>query len=109
MADHAIVLYDPTIDHRETDEERKERLAAEQKQKEMQEIAETAGSENLFNPHKSLRSLLGETGSKASAPTRIPVVIDPLLSKRLRPHQVEGVKVSVGINLRSKHLINNCI
>lgn len=95
MDDHAIVLYDPTIDDRETDEERKERLKLETKEKERKEAAERTGSLNLPNPHKSLRELLGEglQTNHANVIRKVPVVIDPILGKKLRPHQVEGVKV----------------
>jgi DNA repair and recombination RAD54-like protein len=93
MEDHAIVLYDPTIDDRETDEERKEREREEAKDKAATEAREkTAG---MFNPHKSLRSLLGEDRDKKRAVDKVPVVIDPQLTKVLRPHQVEGVKVKL--------------
>jgi DNA repair and recombination protein RAD54 and RAD54-like protein len=92
MEDHAIVLYDPTIDDRETDEERKERERDEARERAAIEAREkTAG---MFNPHKSLRSLLGEGKSKKHEVNKVPVVIDPRLTKVLRPHQVEGVKVS---------------
>lgn len=91
MEDHAIVLFDPTIDDRETDEERKERKAEEGKTKAEEEAREkTAG---MYNPHKSLRILLGEGGDKKEKVAKVPVVIDPRLAKVLRPHQVEGVKV----------------
>ncbi|KAG9006906.1 DNA-dependent ATPase protein rad54, partial [Tulasnella sp. 427] len=90
MADHAIVLYDPTIDDRETDEERKEREEAERKEKEKKEAA--AGIVGMFNPHKSLKDLLGEDDGKKKKEEKVPVVIDPRLSKVLRPHQIEGVK-----------------
>ena len=90
MQDHAIVLYDPTIDDRETDEERKTReLEGVKAEKETSE--KTAG---LYNPHKSLKFLLGE-GNKKVEIDKVPVVIDPCLSKVLRPHQVEGVKVGL--------------
>ena len=92
MQDHAIVLYDPTVDNRETDEEKKERAAEEAKVKAEKEAKEkTAG---LYNPHKSLKVLLGEGINKVEI-SKVPVVIDPCLSKVLRPHQVEGVKVGV--------------
>ncbi|KAG8926713.1 DNA-dependent ATPase protein rad54 [Tulasnella sp. 417] len=90
MADHAIVLYDPTIDERETDEERKEREEAERKEKERKEAA--AGTVGMFNPHKSLKELLGENDEQKKKEEKVPVVIDPRLSKVLRPHQIEGVK-----------------
>ena len=103
MEDHAIVLYDPTIDDRETDEERKERQKEEQKEKAAKEAEDkTAG---LYNPHKSLRSLLGAGADKVSS-TKVPVVIDPKLSKVLRPHQVEGVKVSISM-FQSYIILNN--
>ncbi|KAG6874219.1 hypothetical protein C0995_003765 [Termitomyces sp. Mi166 len=90
MEDHAIVLYDPTIDDRETDVERKEREKEEAKEKAAQEArAKTAG---MYNPHKSLRALLGEGKDQKEKIDKVPVVIDPKLSKVLRPHQVEGVK-----------------
>jgi DNA repair and recombination RAD54-like protein len=90
MEDHAIVLYDPTVDDRETDEERQERLKEEAKEKAEKEAREkTAG---MYNPHKSLKRLLGEDKEKQTV-DKVPVVIDPRLSKVLRPHQIEGVKV----------------
>ncbi|KAG6868238.1 hypothetical protein C0993_005938 [Termitomyces sp. T159_Od127] len=90
MEDHAIVLYDPTIDDRETDEERREREKEEAKEKAAQEArAKNAG---LHNPHKSLRVLLGEGKDQKEKMDKVPVVIDPKLTKVLRPHQVEGVK-----------------
>ncbi|KAJ3555036.1 hypothetical protein NP233_g12298 [Leucocoprinus birnbaumii] len=90
MEDHAIVLFDPTIDNRETDEERKAREAEEAKAKAEEEAREkTAG---MYNPHKNLRKLLGEGGNRKEQTPKVPVVIDPRLSKILRPHQVEGVK-----------------
>ena len=93
MADHAIVLYDPTIDERETEEEKQERLKEEAKQKAAEEAA--AKVQGLYNPHKSLRKLLGEesTSQDKRKRAKVPVVIDPVLGKILRPHQVEGVKV----------------
>ncbi|KAH7919013.1 hypothetical protein BV22DRAFT_1041287 [Leucogyrophana mollusca] len=90
MEDHAIVLYDPTIDDRETDEEKKEREKEEAREKAAKEAEEkTAG---MYNPHKSLRALLGEGKDKKQKVDKVPVVIDPRLTKVLRPHQVEGVK-----------------
>lgn len=91
MQDHAIVLYDPTIDDRETDEERLERLKEGEKLKAEEEARKK--TEGMFNPHKSLRLLLGENTNKMKNQVKVPVVIDPRLSKVLRPHQIEGVKV----------------
>ncbi|CCA66360.1 probable RAD54-DNA-dependent ATPase of the Snf2p family [Serendipita indica DSM 11827] len=90
MAEHSIVLYDPTIDDRESDEERLERLREEAKEEERK--AARAKIEGLYNPHKSLRELLGEDQTRKKLSQKVPVVIDPVLSKILRPHQIEGVK-----------------
>lgn len=85
MADHAIVLYDPTIDDRPTVEELDEAaIEAERIRKE----AEARG------PHKSLKAILGIVDVKKKQEVKVPVVIDPRLAKTLRPHQIEGVKVS---------------
>ncbi|KAG6816443.1 hypothetical protein H0H87_005998 [Tephrocybe sp. NHM501043] len=90
MEDHAIVLYDPTVDDRETDEERKEREKEEEKEGAVLEAkTKTAG---MYNPHKSLKALLGEGKEHKEKVDKVPVVIDPRLTKVLRPHQVEGVK-----------------
>ncbi|KAI0054159.1 DNA repair protein SNF2 family [Auriscalpium vulgare] len=90
MEDHAIVLYDPTIDDRETDEERLEREKEEAKAQAIKEAQEK--NAGMYNPHKSLRELLGGGQDKKKKHTKVPVVIDPRLTKVLRPHQVEGVK-----------------
>ncbi|KAJ2157948.1 DNA-dependent ATPase protein rad54 [Coemansia sp. RSA 552] len=42
-------------------------------------------------PNKSLKSLLGLDGSAAEQ-KEVAVVVDPALGRKLRPHQVEGVK-----------------
>jgi DNA repair and recombination RAD54-like protein len=85
MDDHAIVLYDPTIDDRPAPEdEAAELLLAEEKK-----IAEIARG-----PHKSLKTILGIVDETKKKDVKVPVVIDPRLTKVLRPHQIEGVKVS---------------
>ena len=91
MEDHAIVLYDPTVDTRETDEERKEREKEELRIQAEKDAREKCAG--LYNPHKSLRDLLGGGKEKKTHHSKVPVVIDPRLTKVLRPHQVEGVKV----------------
>lgn len=83
MADHAIVLYDPTIDDKPDPEE------VAQKQ-------EAAKKEEDCGPHKSLKAILGIEDKTKKKVVKVPVVIDPRLSKVLRPHQIEGVKVSLG-------------
>lgn len=98
MADHAIVLYDPTVDDRETDEERREREKEEATERAMKEAQEK--SVGMYNPHKSLKELLGGGKDKKKKRDKVPVVIDPRLSKVLRPHQIEGVKVRYTITSR---------
>ena len=84
MADHAIVLYDPTIDDKPIIEVIDEEAAeAERKKRE----------EEAKGPHKSLKAILGIVDVKKKLETKVPVVIDPRLAKMLRPHQIEGVKV----------------
>ncbi|KAI6132160.1 DNA repair protein, SNF2 family [Pisolithus croceorrhizus] len=90
MEDHAIVLYDPTIDDHETEEEKMEREKEEAKERAAREAEEKTSG--MYNPHKNLRALLGEGKDKRDKVPKVPVVIDPRLSKVLRPHQVEGVK-----------------
>ena len=82
----AIVLYDPTVDDIE------ERTKPEKKEGEaQQEEAKPKLDEPLV--HKSLADILGLKKEVEERP-KVPVVIDPKLAKILRPHQVEGVKVS---------------
>ena len=99
MQDHAIVLYDPTIDDRETEEERQEREKEERKEREAKEAEEK--TKGMLNPHKSLRKLLGEDKKKQLKSQKVPVVLCPNLTKVLRPHQIEGVKVSSSFLLTS--------
>lgn len=106
MADQAIVLFDPTIDTRETDEEKKEREKEEaaiklREAKEKALLESQGNGQALFNPHKSLRELLGGGKEDRTVAPKVPVVIDPKLGKVLRPHQIEGVKVCV-------HLVRVC-
>ena len=77
----AIVLFDPTVDSKpaSSEEEPKEE---EQKPK-----------VRISLMHKSLAEILGIKKQIDNEQPKVPVVIDPRLSKVLRPHQVEGVKV----------------
>lgn len=88
LADHAIVLWDPTIDDVETEEEKKAKEEAKKAEAEKKELQDKTGV------HKSLAEMLGLNKNKDKDPSlvKVPVVIDPRLSKVLRPHQVEGVK-----------------
>lgn len=83
MADHAVVLFDPTIDNRDEEKEREKR---EEEERERDKANATRG------PHKSLTAMLGLCRLKANEEAKVPVVIDPRLGKILRPHQSEGVK-----------------
>lgn len=78
MAEHAIVLYDPTIDDIE---EKKEEP--------------TIPKPPVDRRNRSVKDILGIKSREELEKDvkKVPVVIDPKLSKVLRPHQVEGVKV----------------
>jgi len=79
----AIVLYDPTVDD-------KPKLLP----KPQDDKTKTEPAEGLDAPlvHKSLSEILGIKKKVEGEHPRVPVVIDPRLSKVLRPHQIEGVK-----------------
>ncbi|KAE8321816.1 P-loop containing nucleoside triphosphate hydrolase protein [Aspergillus sergii] len=79
----AIVLYDPTVD--DVDENNETKSPEDGKPEEQQP--------KLDAPlvHKSLADILGLKKKVETGP-RVPVVIDPRLAKVLRPHQIEGVK-----------------
>ncbi len=87
MGEHAIVLFDPTVDDREA-----ERRKAEIQQEQAAEEARIEAGAAAQTPHKSLADILGLNKTKSKEVEKVPVVIDPRLSKVLRPHQVEGVK-----------------
>ena len=78
----AIVLFDPTIDDKPTP-------AGEQPR----ETTKPKIKASLM--HKSLAEILGIKKRVDNEHPRVPVVIDPRLSKVLRPHQIEGVKVRI--------------
>jgi DNA repair and recombination RAD54-like protein len=75
----AIVLYDPTID---------------EKPKTIEEAKAEGEPPKVEAPlvHKSLAEILGIKKVVEGDRPKVPVVIDPKLSKVLRPHQIEGVK-----------------
>ncbi|KAI9788217.1 MAG: DNA-dependent ATPase protein rad54 [Peltula sp. TS41687] len=77
----AIVLYDPTIDDKSVSEDT-DKTSEEEKEKPKLDVP-------LM--HKTLADILGLKKEAEERP-KVPVVIDPRLSKVLRPHQVEGVK-----------------
>lgn len=78
----AIVLYDPTVDDKPIVP-----LGSEQDQAERLQV-------KVSLMHKSLAEILGIKKQVDGERPKVPVVIDPRLTKVLRPHQVEGVKVS---------------
>ncbi|KAF3490512.1 DNA repair and recombination protein RAD54 [Arthroderma uncinatum] len=82
----AIVLYDPTIDDKPDAKEECEEATGD---KGGEEEAKKVLDQPLM--HKSLAEILGIKKNVDERP-KVPVVIDPRLSKILRPHQVEGVK-----------------
>lgn len=60
----------------------------------LKEAEEKKKLQDKSGVHKSLAAMLGldKLQDKDPAKIKVPVVIDPRLSKVLRPHQVEGVK-----------------
>lgn len=94
LADHAIVLWDPTTDDIEAQREL-ERLQREKLERdESEDAAATEVDRERKKVHKSLADILGIVDRKKTAHLikKVAVVIDPRLSARLRPHQVTGVK-----------------
>ena len=108
MGESAIVLFDPTVDDieliREQDRLQKLQADAEAKltQDEQAQSGNTSKNEEVSEKlipdqtiHKNLADILGiRRRDSNAAPLKVPVVIDPKLSAILRPHQVEGVRVS---------------
>ena len=78
----AIVLYDPTIDDKPKTEEDVKKLSQD----------ESTPKLDIPLMHRSLADILGLKKEVVTENPKVPVVIDPRLSKVLRPHQVEGVK-----------------
>jgi DNA repair and recombination RAD54-like protein len=81
----AIVLYDPTVDGKPDPA-----LTEGGDKKEEAEKEKAKLNEPLM--HKSLAEILGIKKKVDTERPKVPVVIDPRLTKVLRPHQVEGVK-----------------
>lgn len=83
----AIVLYDPTVDDKPAVTAIEEKAA--------DEAAADGTIVKVDAPlvHKSLAEILGIKKHVEEERSKVPVVIDPRLTKVLRPHQVEGVKV----------------
>ena len=75
----AIVLYDPTVDGKPVS-------TGEKKEEEVKPKVEVSVM------HRSLAEILGIKKQVQGEHPKVPVVIDPRLTKVLRPHQVEGVK-----------------
>ncbi|KAG5951878.1 DNA repair protein rhp54 [Claviceps cyperi] len=80
----AIVLYDPTIT------KNSHILSGAEKSNAPELTAHPTLNEPLL--HKSLAEILGLKKKIAGDQPKVPVVLDPKLAKKLRPHQVEGVK-----------------
>ena len=80
----AIVLHDPTVDDKVSQVLDGNKTAKEE--------AAPKDDDNTPLVHKSLAEILGLKKQVEDKHPRVPVVIDPKLSKILRPHQVEGVK-----------------
>ncbi|KAK5168678.1 DNA-dependent ATPase protein rad54 [Saxophila tyrrhenica] len=83
--DLAIVLYDPTIDDKPAAKEVESGASQDAAEKDKHKVDEPI-------MHKSLAEILGIKKQVDTERPKVPVVIDPRLTKVLRPHQVEGVK-----------------
>lgn len=91
----AIVLYDPTIDRKETDlnDEAAKNADGESEQGQAKEEQSLIGPQAQFPClHRSLAEILGIKKPHDEKKKKVAVVIDPRLAKVLRPHQIEGVK-----------------
>lgn len=103
-SEFAIVLYDPTVDvipklDDEIDkmkEESPKPISEEEGEGEQEKLElETQPALKKRKVHKSLAEMLGICSNPdevASKFPNVPVVIDPKLTKILRPHQIAGVK-----------------
>lgn len=93
MGEHAIVLFDPTVY-----DIQKSQLESNSQQSQEIEEQQSKQQESLVivknKRNKSLKEILGIKSKEEveKQMQRVPVVIDPKLSKVLRPHQIEGVK-----------------
>lgn len=95
LEDHAIVLWDPTVDDREGEREEARLFAIEEAKKADREGQAALDEEERERAkvHRSLAQMLGLVPSGGPKKIKkVPVVIDPRVGKVLRPHQVEGVK-----------------
>ena len=88
----SIVLYDPTVDEPAAVD-----IAVRKDGGEKEEIAI-----KVSLMHKSLAEILGIKKEVDKEHPKVPVVIDPRLAKVLRPHQIEGVKVSISPTCRTE-------
>lgn len=79
----AIVLYDLTIDDEPT-----------LTQEDFDKAAQLPEPKDKKSVHKSLAEILGipKVQENEKKEVKVPIVLDPRLSKVLRPHQIEGVK-----------------
>ncbi|TIB64422.1 hypothetical protein E3P78_01186 [Wallemia ichthyophaga] len=82
MGEHAIVLYDPTVDF------------VEEVKDESESVTPAEPPKPVDRRNRSVKEILGikNRDELEKEVQQVPVVIDPRLSKVLRPHQVEGVK-----------------
>ncbi|BFZ60884.1 DNA-dependent ATPase protein rad54 [Saitoella coloradoensis] len=93
VGEFAIVLYDPTIDDLVAPPTVEEATKVEDPNLATgtEEVA-VVPAKNEPKVHKSLADILGIKKNQEVERPKVPVVIDPRLTKVLRPHQVEGVK-----------------
>ena len=84
MADHAIVLYDPTLDECETDEERKNAFPTK--------LRKPLRKKQRRLTYRIVQSTQKPETIARSGPLKT-LVVDPIIGSKLRPHQIESVKV----------------
>ncbi|CAN6674508.1 DNA repair and recombination protein Rad54p [Trichomonascus vanleenenianus] len=109
--DFAIVLYDPTIDDEPVPviEEVYTKPRPDSTSQET-EVTSVLVYKKFKKPAKSLVDILGLRKPDKKVYPKVPVVVDPRLSKILRPHQVEGVKFMYKcVTGRVKANVTGCI
>ncbi|KAG0036140.1 DNA-dependent ATPase protein rad54 [Podila clonocystis] len=89
----SIILYDPAwaqLDEAQMEEERLMSASQEQKEGDENQTLQVIIPKKEKARSKSIAEMLGLTKQKEVP--KVHVVVDPVLSRVLRPHQVEGVK-----------------
>ncbi|KAI8065710.1 P-loop containing nucleoside triphosphate hydrolase protein [Gongronella butleri] len=102
-AEGAFVLWDPDVDELPKDDEKDTKQASPPPKARAKSRSNSKGDENddenededavrIITPKLAGKSLNDILGIKKQQFNKGPVVVDPVLAKVLRPHQVEGVR-----------------